>query len=384
MNPPSSPVGNPPPAVPAPSSRIPSLDGLRGIAILCVLLGHGSYSLSLLPGPFFTFAGNGALGVSIFFVLSGFLIYNLSVREFQKTGGFSWKQFYLRRVLRIFPCFYLFIAVILVLKTMGKLTLTWPMIIGAGTFSQNYVHLWSNLSGPSDYFVIGHYWTLALEEQFYLTWPVLMLLFARKKLLPVLVVIMVLAPFLRIACYFLTPGSRGQIAMMFHTGFDSIAAGVLLGELLQRARPRAWLTALAANRLVILGAILFVVFISPLLAAHFRGSYEITIGKSLVLACLCVIITSAVSFPGTLLYQFLNWRPLVFIGVLSYSLYVWNNLFLYSDGHWRINSFPFNFICLVGMALASHYCVERPFLRLKDRFHQTSASRPANAKQKYA
>jgi peptidoglycan/LPS O-acetylase OafA/YrhL len=219
--------------------------------------------------------------------------------------------------------------------------------------------------------VIGHYWTLALEEQFYLTWPVLMLLFARRRLLPVLAVIMLLAPILRVACYFLTPGSRGQIAMMFHTGFDAIAAGVLLGELLRRPSAKAWLENLAANRWVLGTAILFPVVISPLLVNHFRGAYEITIGKSLELACLVIVVTAAVSFPGTLLFRFLNWRPLVFVGILSYSLYVWNNLFLYSAGHWRVNSLPFNFLCVLGMALASHYLVERPFLQLKDRFHKS-------------
>jgi peptidoglycan/LPS O-acetylase OafA/YrhL len=365
-------------------NRIPSLDGLRGIAILTVVIGHGSYCLALLPAFIITFAGNGQLGVSIFFVLSGFLIFNLSAREFQKTGEFNWKLFYFRRVLRIFPCFYFFIAVIVLLKCLGALNLTGEMIFGAATFSLNYLHLWYHWSSGSDYFVIGHYWTLALEEQFYLTWPVLMLLFVRRKLLAVLIVIMVLAPFLRVACYHWMPGSRGQIAMMFHTGFDSIAAGVLLGELLLRPQFKVWLQKIAASRLLLCGAILFPLIISPLLAGHFRGAYSITIGKSLDLACICIVITAAVSFPGTLLFRFLNWRPLVFIGVLSYSLYVWNNFFLNSGGHWLVNRFPLNFLCAFGMALASHYLVERPFLKLKDHLHKSNLPGRQNVKQSYA
>jgi peptidoglycan/LPS O-acetylase OafA/YrhL len=258
------------------------------------------------------------------------------------------------------------------------------MLFAAGTFSLNYLHLWNHLSGGTDYFVVGHYWTLALEEQFYLTWPLLMLLFARNKLVVALTTILVLAPFLRIGCYYLTPGSRGQIAMMFHTGFDSIAAGVLLGELLRRARPRHWLERLAANRMLLAGAIAFVALLSPYLEQRFHGAYSITIGKPLELACLCLVVTAAVSFPGTLLFRFLNWRPLVFVGVLSYSLYVWNNLFLYSAGRWPANQFPLNFLCVGGMALASHYLVERPFLKLKNHLHQRELPCRSSVKQSYA
>jgi peptidoglycan/LPS O-acetylase OafA/YrhL len=365
-------------------SRIPSLDGLRGIAILTVVLGHGAYALSALPSALITFGGNGQLGVSIFFVLSGYLIFNLSAREYEKTGGFNWKQFFFRRVLRIFPCFYFFIAVILLLKCFGALNLTVPMIFGAASFSLNYLHLWYHWNSGTDYFVIGHYWTLCLEEQFYLTWPILMLLFARRQLRSVLLIIMVLAPIFRIATYFLMPGSRGQMAMMFHTGFDSIAAGVLLGELMLQPRYKAWLQNVAGRRLILGSAVVFPLIVSPLLAEHLRGGYSNLIGKSLDLVCICIVITAAVSFPGTFLFRFLNWRPLVFLGILSYSLYVWNNLFLNSGGHWLVNRFPLNFLCALGMALASHFLVERPFLKLKDRLHKSTLPCPQNVKQSYA
>jgi peptidoglycan/LPS O-acetylase OafA/YrhL len=211
-----------------------------------------------------------------------------------------------------------------------------------------------------------------------------MLLFARRQLRSVLLVIMVLAPLLRIATYFLMPGSRGQIAMMFHTGFDSIAAGVLLGELMLQPQYKTWLQGLAGRRLILGSAIVFPLIVSPLLGEHFRGAYSITVGKSLDLACICIVITAAVSFPGTMLFRFLNWRPLVFLGVLSYSLYVWNNLFLNSGGHWMVNRFPLNFLCAAGMALASHFLVERPFLKLKDRLHKSTLPCPQNVKQSYA
>ncbi len=245
------------------SSRIPSLDGLRGIAILLVLIGHGGYVFPDGLAPCLPYAGNGPLGVSIFFVLSGFLIYRLSVRELEQTGSFDWRQFYLRRVLRIFPCFYFYLLVVLLLLGLGQLTLTGSALLSAATFSLNYRHLWDHATQLHDYFVIGHYWTLALEEQFYLTWPLLMLLFIRRRLLTVLVLIMLLAPVLRIVCYYVTPGSRAQLNMMFHTAFDAIAAGVLLGELLRRPPARNWLEKVAHQRLCLIGSLLFLFLLSP-------------------------------------------------------------------------------------------------------------------------
>lgn len=352
-----------------PGGRIPSLDGLRGVAILMVLAGHSSFSFPLLAAGPLKFAGNAALGVNVFFILSGFLIYSLSVREIEKTGGFNWRQFYMRRVLRIFPCFYFYIAVVLALMAAGVVALSWQMIVSAATFSINYRHVWDHTGAGYDYYVIGHYWTLALEEQFYLTWPLLILLRLRGRLLPVLVAIIALAPVIRVACYFLTPGSRDQIGMMFHTGFDSIAAGVLLGELLRREPSRAWLERWSSKRLVVALALVFLLVVSPFLASHLRGAYSITAGKTLELFALCILITAAVSFPGTLLFRFLNWGPLAYVGVLSYSLYVWNNLFLLGQKYW-FNAFPINLACVAGMAVVSHYLVERPFLKLKDRFHR--------------
>jgi peptidoglycan/LPS O-acetylase OafA/YrhL len=227
------------------------------------------------------FAANGALGVSIFFLLSGFLIYSLSVREYQKTQEFDWKQFYIRRVLRIFPCFDFCILVVLVLAHFGWITVTDRTIFAAATFTLNYHHLWDPWPAGLDYPVIGHYWTLAREEQFCLLWPLLMFLFFRGKLVPFLAAFIVIAPLLRVACYFLMPGSRPQIGMMFHTAFDSIAAGVLLGELLRRSETRTKLQRFAASRWVLAPAILYPAFVSPLLSLHFGGAYAITIGKSL-------------------------------------------------------------------------------------------------------
>ena len=348
-------------------NRIPSLDGLRGLAVIMVLIAHGLHACEPSVRRVLRYAGNGTLGVNVFFVLSGFLIYNLSVREIRKTGSFNWKMFYLRRVLRIFPCFYLYLGTLFALAAAGLIQVNWQMMLAASTFSLNYRHVWDPSGEILDYSVVGHYWTLALEEQFYLTWPLLILLFKRRTLLPVLVTILVAAPFVRGAFYFLTPGSRGYLGSMFHTGFDVIAAGVLLGELMGRPAARDRLLRLASSRLLVAGSVVFLIFVSPILARRLGGTYTMVAGRSLELLAICLVIVAAVSFPGTATHRFLNWRPLAFIGVLSYSLYIWNALFLFDHG--RFVPFPLNYACIAVVAVLCHYLVEKPFLRLKDRFH---------------
>jgi peptidoglycan/LPS O-acetylase OafA/YrhL len=182
--------------------------------------------------------------------------------------------------------------------------------------------------------------------------------------------VIVLAPFIRVFCYFFTPGSRAQIGMMFHTGFDSIAIGVLLGELLRRPDWKARLQNLAKNPWVLGGAIIFLVLLSPALSLHFKGSYSITVGKTLELACIAIIITAAAFSLSPTLSVVLNWRPLTYIGVLSYSLYVWNPLFLNAETHWFLNVFPLNFIGIFAAGAGSYYLIERPVLRLKDRLRR--------------
>jgi peptidoglycan/LPS O-acetylase OafA/YrhL len=246
------------------------------------------------------------------------------------------------------------------------------------TFSLNYHDLWDHSIVPPDYFVIGHYWTLALEEQFYLTWPLLILLFKKRRLTQTLWIIIAIAPFIRIASYFLFPTSREQIGLMFHTSFDSIAAGVLLGELLQKTRPAAILKKLASNRQLITIAILFLTILSPILAHQFRGTYRVTIGQTLELASICLILTSAIHIPNTKLYRLLNWRPLTHIGILSYSLYLPNFLFLYSGGKASIHLFPLNYLSLIAIALLSYHLIEKPFLKLKTQLHHPTRQEPAN------
>ena len=157
--------------------------------------------------------------------------------------------------------------------------------------------------------------------------------------------------------------------MMFHTAFDSIAVGVLLGEVFRNPKTKRELVKLTSNPWVVRIALLFALFLSPLLSETYRGSYSLPIGKSLELACIGIVISAAVLHTNTLMYKILNSSVLMYLGVLSYSLYIWNPLFLYANGRWLVNIFPYNFLCVFVTGYLSYRFVETPFLRLKDRLY---------------
>jgi peptidoglycan/LPS O-acetylase OafA/YrhL len=142
--------------------RIPSLDGLRALSIALVLAGH---SIPNAQWDWFLWKvfGNGDLGVSIFFVISGFLITSLLLKEHAEAGEISPSSFYLRRAFRILPPFYAFLVVLLALKRFGVLELSLRGWTEAVTFLRDYL-------SADDWWTI-HIWSLSVEEQFYLLWP---------------------------------------------------------------------------------------------------------------------------------------------------------------------------------------------------------------------
>ncbi|MEO7329892.1 MAG: acyltransferase, partial [Minicystis sp.] len=162
---------------PAPAARrIPSLDGLRAISILVVLFGHmagtRNFAFSFLDRLPTSELAN--FGVRVFFVISGFLITRLLFEEHARSGTVSLRGFYLRRTLRIFPAFYVFVAVVLVLDRLGKITLLPYDALTALTYTMNF-HPTASRSWQ-----VGHLWSLSVEEQFYLLWPAIVL-FTRPR-----------------------------------------------------------------------------------------------------------------------------------------------------------------------------------------------------------
>ena len=337
------------------SRKIPSLDGLRAISIVFVLLGHLA-GTAHAPAFFGYLDGFAQLGVTVFFVISGYLITTLLMKEREKTGTISLKDFYIRRAARILPAAYVFttIAVIWYWKELRGLEIT-----AAYLYFHNYVNgSWS----------LAHLWSLSIEEQFYLVWPALCLLgFERTRKIAMWTI--ALSPFIRIACYFMGFRELGRYSF---TVADTLATGCLLAMMAPTLKryDRLLLTRTT-------GLVSAVVVVGTHVASfwHPLTKYYNSFGVTLVQIAIAVLIYNAVH----LKYSFLNWKPVAGIGVLSYSLYLWQQLFLNRYSEQWYTAFPQNIVLASLAAMASYLIVEQPMLRLRERLQQKPAAKVAMA-----
>ncbi len=352
-------------------SRISSWDGLRGIAILLVLAGHsweaygqsvrGTWMEKIHP-----IIGNSSFGVRLFFALSGYLITQLLLNETRRFGQVSLGKFYARRTLRIFPAFYCYILTIVLLAGFGLIQVSSQQLIAAATYTWNYAGIWSS-SGPAEgSWFLGHLWTLSLEEQFYLFWPLTLVCFGTKSARWISVIIPLIMPLVRIGWYFAFPDHRGFLGMMLHTAIDSILVGCAFALWRERS-PIAFEKLLSKRRLLTV-TIVFVFGVSPMVGELIR-SYRITVGFLLDAIGAGVLILHA-SRPG-LFSRTLSWQPLAWLGRMSYSIYLWQQLFLTPYNTTVSGRFPLCFIFIFGAAIASYYLIERPVLRWKGRFERS-------------
>src|SRR5262249_22149765 len=144
------------------SDHLPTVDGWRAVAILLVLAYHSSLSLNAHSRLF----GYGRMGVDLFFAISGFLITYRLITEYQSSGRIALKNFYIRRVFRILPPAFLYLSVIALLTMFGVLRVRSTGILAAVFFLTNYVN-----PAISDFSFVAHFWSLSVEEHFYLLWP---------------------------------------------------------------------------------------------------------------------------------------------------------------------------------------------------------------------
>jgi peptidoglycan/LPS O-acetylase OafA/YrhL len=350
---------------PTAGGRIPSLDGIRAISILMVLYGHASSTRDFpvsIAGKYGGWFGDVAhLGVLVFFVISGFLITSLLMREREATGTITLKRFYLRRVLRIFPAFYAFILVLAIAVWPGAIHLTVRDFAFALTYTVNYA--------PNPPWRIGHLWSLSVEEQFYLLWPPTLLVLRKRRALVVAIAAIFAGPLVRVAIrewiFHDDSHSLGDITKSFPAMFDYLATGCALALLRPWLLTRTWYLRLTASRWLAL-AIPLVLLINRM-SNH---TTAILLGSPVMNACIALLIESGTRHAGSLAGRFLNWKPIVFLGVVSYSLYLWQQLFLdYQSKAW-MDAFPQNLVFAFLAALASWSLIERPFVRLRSRLRR--------------
>jgi peptidoglycan/LPS O-acetylase OafA/YrhL len=338
---------------PASGSHIPSLDGLRAVSIALVLLGHvgGTQGLARLDLGIGDYA---RLGVVVFFVTSGFLITRLLLTEHAKQGYVSLKLFYARRSLRLFPAAFAYIGCVGLLWAMGFLRLEARDLWHAVTYTVNYL--------PDGAWEIGHLWSLSVEEQFYLLWPVAFVALGWRKAAWVGAAVVLIGPAARASAWLFLRDSPYRDLSMFPMVADSLAVGCLL------AGARNWLEGQRWYLKLFQPACAFGILVLILAINRYMGYTVVGVfGTSVINVGLAILIHRSVYCHGDFLGRFLNWRPVAFVGVLSYSLYLWQQLYLNRHSSAWMNAFPQNLVFAVAAALGSYLLLEKPLLRLRSR-----------------
>lgn len=331
--------------------RVPSLDGLRAISIGLVLFGHLSGTRDcpwVLPEAF----DLGNLGVRIFFVISGFLITHLLLREKAANGIISLESFYLRRVRRIVPASYVFILSMAGVAAVGGIRLRQQDLLSAFTYTANmyYGRSWD----------VGHLWSLAVEEQFYLLWPAILVFAGLRRALWVACAVVAAAPAFRLLLLFVWKSQLAGLPTLFPAAADALAVGCILAFVRDRLGSTRTYMALLRSRW-------FTLIVPVIVLLNFSFSTKVRHGLELTLLNVAIVLAIdwCIRFPGGRVGAFLNSTPMAIFGVLSYSIYLWQQPFLNRNSTFFLQSFPLNLVCALTAALASYLLVERPVLRWK-------------------
>jgi len=342
------------------AKHVPELDGLRGIAIVAVLIHHQLTPFSLTGG---------FLGVDLFFVLSGFLITSLLLAEFRKTGSVSLKNFYMRRLLRLGPALAIYLSVCLLVAYWTQtieLTRQLKLIALAVFYSTNWrmAFRWDSTLDPT-----AIIWSLSIEEQFYLVWPLVLLGCLALKLRRCLIVGGLTLTVLAVAIHRYSLLESGTALTRLYYGTDTRADSLLVGCVfgLLPSVSSEWQTNtwLKLGGVFSAGALGFLI-----LTADFSDGFLYRGGFTVVALLSGVVIFAAANAPPPPLSAALRFLPLVWLGKISYGLYLWHwlvvrNTSFYPLGRWE----PLAKLTIsLGIAAASFYLIEKPFNQLKSRF----------------
>jgi len=334
---------------------MPTLDGWRAIAILSVVLYHDrQYSF----GPVGTgwIHEFGLYGVDLFFAISGLLICSRLLEEEQVFSHISLRNFYIRRAFRILPPALLFLIVVAVLALVGVFQLHLREWLVTLLFFRNYTALAGAVTPDSNF--VEHFWSLAVEEHFYLILPGILVLTHNRWRLPAL---LGLASLVELHCYFALK-SRVWALVGHHTGvrLDYLLIPAIFAVIAQsgamKLQFKKWFRMWP----------LILVGIGVLVTFGTEDFWQVTLLSLLLPPMLLGSVLNAQRY----LERVLEWAPLRYLGRISYSVYLWQQLFftgrVLGDRHplGILEQTPLRFVATLVCAMASYHFIERPLIRL--------------------
>ena len=340
------------------SAYIASLDGLRGISILMVFVAHIGFE-KIVPG---------GLGVTIFFFISGYLITNLLIDEYYKSGSVDLKLFYSRRMLRLYPPLLLMITLFTAIQFYIQQPVQKGQLFPALFYYENYYYFYGNYRNTT----VGILWSLAVEEHFYLVFPLIfLLLFKKPKVFLISMIVLIFIPlalrFQGVRLYSSSADlSEAYCYLLTHTRFDSILFGCLASIILYSKRTRIYESVLS-SKLAFAVALLVQIGCLVIRDPMFRNTLRYTLqGVSLFILIPAIVNIKSYQW----LNQLLSAKPIVWVGRLSYSIYLMHMmavnylLFIKNNGHAALYYLAVT-AATVALASASYYTIEKPLGKLR-------------------
>src|SRR5690606_9638731 len=327
---------------------IKSINGLRAVAILLVIFSHLNRA-PRVPAwlhEVLGFTNYGTLGVRLFFLLSGFLITTLLLRERRQNGYVSIRKFFMRRVLRIFPCFYAYLLALFILGQLGVLDVSRNAVFYAMLYIQNF-NIFQNHALFENSWVVEHSWSLSVEEQFYLLYPFIFKFLLAKRLPEPLLffagAVLVSTAFRALNYSYPELSRMTGGSFIMHADFLVYGCGIALFypsfQKLLMGKPKKYKNVFAVTAIF-----------SAILAAKVEYNSGVLImgAGAVILLCLFYILLYVIFYTEGLVGRLLETKPFIFAGKLSYSIYVWQQLFLGSHGLWLrskfLAAFPYNLL----------------------------------------
>jgi peptidoglycan/LPS O-acetylase OafA/YrhL len=344
------------------STYLPTLDGWRALSIVLVILHHSQIHLDVpvLGALLQALSNAGEVGVELFFGISGLLICSRLLEEETRFGQISVKSFYIRRCFRILPAALFYLLVIAILAAFHIVPLLPVDWFGALFFFRNYVMVleYMHHSPVALHWFTAHFWSLSMEEHFYLVLPGVLVIFkgARRWILLGFVIAVALRRF--VVAHVL--GNNYQVNYRTDTHVDALfipaMIALLLYPLLRNQAARRWIPAWSFPILLAIEIVLF--FTRP------------PCFSTLQAMVIPLLVLSTVLHPVSIPAQVLEVKPVRWIGWISYSLYLWQQLF-FGDNFVSspprlaaLREWPINFFALLGCAIVSYCMVEKPFIRM--------------------